>query len=122
MVRTTSAITTFDLGSAGNSDGGILRPWRSRRCPAYQPPTRHSTTMPTSDAAVNQDTLVWPNGTTMKAASNGPAAWPKFPPSWNTDCAKPNRPPDASRATRDDSGWKMAEPRPISIAPMTSTV
>jgi hypothetical protein len=30
------------------------------------------------------------------------------------------RPPEARRATRDASGWKTAEPMPISIAPASS--
>ena len=74
IVSTTSAVNTLALGSAGNIGAGILRPLRSRRCAAYQPPTCQSTTMPTSEPTVNHDTLVWPNGTTMKAASSGPTA------------------------------------------------
>ena len=50
--------------------------------------------------------LRWPCGTTMKAASSGPIARPTLPPTWNTDWARPWRPPEASRATREDSGWK----------------
>jgi hypothetical protein len=38
---------------------------------------------------------------------------PVLPPTWNSDCARPWRPPEASRATRDASGWKIAEPMPI---------
>ena len=68
---------------------------------------------------VKAATLFCPNGTTMKAASNGPIAWPKLPPSWNSDCASPKRPPAASRATREDSGWKTADPNAISMAPTT---
>ena len=45
-----------------------------------------------------------PSGTTMNAARSGPSAVPKFPPSWNSDCAVPNRPPEAMRATRELSG------------------
>ncbi len=52
----------------------------------------------------------------MKAASSGPIAVPKLPPTWNTDCARPCRPPEASRATREDSGWNTEEPMPISAA------
>ena len=55
----------------------------------------------------------------MKAASSGPMAEPALPPTWNTDCAKPWRPPEARRATREASGWKMAEPSPIRQAPST---
>ena len=43
-----------------------------------------------------------------------------LPPTWNTDCAKPYRPPEARRATRDDSGWNTAEPSPTMAAPRTS--
>ena len=43
-------------------------------------------------------------GTTTNAASSGPIDEPRLPPTWNTDCASPCRPPDAMRATRDDSG------------------
>ena len=77
--------------------------------------------MPISAASENQAMLAWPKGTTMKAASSGPIAWPKLPPTWNSDCARPYRPPEARRATREDSGWKIAEPRPISAAPNSST-
>ena len=42
----------------------------------------------------------------MKAASNGPAAEPILPPSWNNDWAKPWRPPEAMRATRDEFGME----------------
>ena len=80
----------------------------------YQPPTCHRTTMPISEPPANQAMLVWPNGTTMKAASSGPIAWPKLPPTWNSDWARPKRPPEAKRAMREDSGWKIAEPMPIS--------
>ena len=62
----------------------------------------------------NQAMLPRPCWTTMKAASKGPTAWPTLPPSWNTDWARPCRPPDARRATREDSGWKIEEPIPIS--------
>ena len=56
--------------------------------------------------------LPWPRGTTMNAASSGPIAEPVLPPTWNSDCAKPWRPPDAMRATRDASGWNTEEPMP----------
>ena len=52
----------------------------------------------------------------MKAASSGPMRWPALPPTWNSDCARPCRPPEAMRAMRDDSGWKIDEPMPISAA------
>ena len=56
--------------------------------------------------------LRWPYGRTMKAASSGPIAEPALPPTWKNDWAKPCRPPEARRATRDDSGWKIDEPMP----------
>ncbi len=57
----------------------------------------------------------------MNAASSGPIADPALPPTWNSDCAKPNRPPDAARATREESGWKIDDPMPIAIAARRST-
>ena len=42
----------------------------------------------------------------MKAASSGPSALPTLPPTWKTDWAKPWRPPDAMRATREDFGME----------------
>src|SRR5271168_2278825 len=38
------------------------------------------------------------------------------------DCATPCRPPDAKRATRDDSGWKTADPKPINEPATNSQV
>ncbi len=56
----------------------------------------------------------------MKAASSGPSAWPKLPPTWNSDWARPWRPPEAMRATRDEFGWKIAEPMPtMQAAPVS---
>ncbi|MNY24132.1 hypothetical protein D3C86_1578290 [compost metagenome] len=52
----------------------------------------------------------------IAAASNGPNAEPALPPTWKVDCASPKRPPEARRATRDASGWKVDEPMPISPA------
>ena len=67
-----------------------------------------------SAAPENQAMLRWPCGSTMKAASSGPSDDPPVPPSVNSDCAKPWRPPDAMRAMREASGWKTADPTPIS--------
>lgn len=53
---------------------------------------------------------------TIKAASSGPLALPALPPTWKMDCARPGRPPEAMRATRDDSGWNTEEPVPTSAA------
>ena len=55
------------------------------------------------------------------AASSGPSALPVLPPTWNNDCANPWRPPDARRATREDSGWKIDEPMPTSAAASSSS-
>ena len=52
----------------------------------------------------------------MKAAKSGPVAEPALPPTWKIDCAKPCWPPEAMRATREDSGWKTDEPMPIMAA------
>ena len=60
--------------------------------------------------------LPCPRGTTMNAASSGPIAEPVLPPTWNSDCAKPKRPPEAIRATRDASGWNTEEPTPTIAA------
>jgi len=65
---------------------------------------------------VNQAMLLCPRGTTTKAASSGPTADPELPPTWNSDCASPCRPPEAIRATRDDSGWNTDDPTPTSAA------
>ena len=90
-------------------------------CALYQCPTFNSTNMPSSATAENQATLDWPCGSTMKAASNGPAAEPRLPPTWNTDCASPCLPPEAMRATREDSGWNTEEPVPMSAAAHSSS-
>src|SRR6185295_14670107 len=89
---------------------------RAGRWRAYQPPTCTSTTMAISAAPENHAMLDWPCGTTTNAASNGPDAEPMFPPTWKRDWASPYRPPAAMRATREASGWKIAEPIPINVA------
>jgi hypothetical protein len=55
-------------------------------------------------------------GTTMNAASSGPMADPVLPPTWNSDWADPCCPPEAMRATRDESGGNTDEPTPTSAA------
>ena len=45
--------------------------------------------MAISAAPENQTMLDWPRGTTMNAASSGPEAEPRLPPTWNSDCARP---------------------------------
>jgi hypothetical protein len=86
----------------------------------YQRPTENRISIARSATAENQAMLPCPNGTTMKAASSGPKAVPALPPTWNTDCASPCRPPDAMRATREDSGWKTEDPIPTRAAPRSS--
>ena len=56
---------------------------------AYQPPTWKSTNIASSAAPENHTMLCWPRGTTMNAASSGPAAEPMLPPTWNSDWASP---------------------------------
>ena len=87
----------------------------------YQLPTRQSTAIAVIAMIENQAMLCWPKGTTMAAASSGPSDEPTLPPTWKTDCANPCRPPEASRAMREDSGWKIDEPRPISPAASSSS-
>ncbi|OIQ70008.1 hypothetical protein GALL_483860 [mine drainage metagenome] len=72
--------------------------------------------MASNATSENQAMLRWPCGSTIHAASSGPVAVPAFPPTWKIDCASPWRPPEAMRATRDDSGWKMEEPVPTIAA------
>ncbi len=76
--------------------------------------------MPTSATRPNQATLSLPCGTITAAATSGPSALPVLPPTWNSDCARPCWPPEAMRAMRDDSGWKIDEPVPT-IAAASST-
>ncbi len=76
--------------------------------------------MATSAAIENHARLCWPYGMMTAAASSGPIALPTLPPTWNSDCASPCRPPEAMRATRDDSGWKIDEPVPTSAAASSS--
>ena len=80
----------------------------------YQRRSIRVTPKKNSAATPNQATWVCPNGITMAAASNGPKAEPALPPTWNVDCANPKRPPEANRAMRDVSGWKVEEPIPTS--------
>ena len=56
----------------------------------------------------------------MNAAVSGPSADPILPPTWNIACASPCRPPDAMRATREDSGWNTDDPVPTSAAASSS--
>ena len=76
-------------------------------------PTWPRTKMARSAASPNHPRLPRPLGRTNSAASKGPSATPAFPPTWKSDCARPCCPPEARRATRDDSGWNTDEPIPI---------
>src|ERR1700722_4477077 len=76
---------------------------RDSRC-WYHAPTLVSRMMARRAARVNQMMLCCPRGRTINAASRGSSDEPTFPPTWNTDCARPCCPPDAILATRDDSG------------------
>ena len=87
----------------------------------YQVPTRKRKAIDTSAATENHAMLDCPFRRTMKAARSGPSAEPKLPPTWKNDCANPWRPPDAARAIRDDSGWKIDDPNPTSPV-ATSTI
>jgi hypothetical protein len=75
--------------------------------------TPKSTQIAATATKASQPTAVCPNGRTIAEAMMGPSADPVFPPTWNADWAVPKRPPDAIRATRDASGWKVADPTPI---------
>ena len=94
----------------------LVRLWR-----AYQRPIPLSMAMPAKATRQNQARLLRPFGSTTKAASSGPSEEPKFPPTWKIDCAKPWRPPEASLAMREDSGWKIDEPIPSIVAPPSSS-
>ncbi len=84
--------------------GGAGRAPRVALCALYQVLTRISSSMASSAPPENQAMLRWPCGSTMKAASSGPSDDPLLPPSANSACAKPWRPPDAMRAMREASG------------------
>ena len=108
MEKTSASSTAIEIatvrrGSAAVMAGLGLPAW-ARLWPAYQRPTRHSTIMASSATSEKAATLCWPYGTTTNAARSGPIAEPALPPTWNTDWASPARPPEARRATREDSG------------------
>ena len=113
MIRTASATRTWPMGTgAWVGPRTAAAPAADARCLPYQPPTRQSTTIAISAARENQATLRCPRGSTTKAAASGPTAEPALPPTWKSDCASPCCPPEAIRATREDSGWKTALPNP----------
>ena len=70
----------------------------------YQPPTCHNTEIASRAARENHATLLCPRGMMIHAAKSGPIALPVLPPTWKIDWASPCCPPEAMRATRDDSG------------------
>src|SRR5882762_7474874 len=110
-----SEIPTCFLGSddrVGTAPIGDLETPRGLRS-SYHRPTRNSTTMAASASNEHQARLDWPRGTTKYAASSGPSDDPKLPPTCKSDCDSPCCPPDATRATRDDSGWNTADPTPM---------
>src|ERR1700748_1965395 len=78
----------------------------------YHFPTRNNMAIARSAARENQMIRDCPKGAMMAAANRGPSALPALPPTWNSDSAIPLRPPEARKATREDSGWKTAEPSP----------
>src|SRR5450759_3744302 len=80
-------------------DFGVMLGWR-----LYHVLTRISTTIATSANRENHAMLRCPAGSTINAASKGPIDDPALPPTWNRDCARPCWPPEAMRATREDSG------------------
>src|SRR5450631_586142 len=90
-------------------------------CRLYHAPTRIKISMATSASAENHAMLGCPAGSTMKAASRGPIDDPALPPTWNSDCARPCCPPEAIRATREDSGWNTADPIPTSATAASTT-
>ncbi len=91
-------------GGTGPRPGRVAMTAGARRECEYHRPTSPRTPIASSAAPANQETDWRPCGMMIQAASNGPIAAPPLPPTWKIDCAKPCRPPDASRAIREDSG------------------
>ncbi len=80
---TTIPVTTVRRGNPPSTAATACR--RPRRaaidgCRAYHTLTVLSSRIASNAAAENQAMLVWPCGTTMNAASNGPIAEPVLPP------------------------------------------
>src|SRR5687768_3676222 len=110
--RIASDHQTFRLGTVDEAVALFVAATCDGRWCLYQVPTRARSTIPMSAVRENHAMLPCPRGSTMKAASSGPSAEPALPPTWKNDCANPCRPPEAMRATRDDSGWKIEDPIP----------
>ena len=76
-----------DRGAAATAAFAAVRAWCRRA--EYHMPTRASTIMANSATSENQTIEPWPRGRMMKAASSGPIAPPRLPPTWKIDCARP---------------------------------
>src|SRR5271167_4897166 len=96
--------TRRDATGMGAGVRGLERPEPSRWRLLYQSLTFHNTAIASMAASANHARLGCPFGMMIQAASSGPSALPALPPTWNIDCAKPWRPPEARRAMREDSG------------------
>ena len=70
-------------------------PSRVTTFPWYHRPTQKRMTIARSARGENHTTWEAPWEAMMTAARSGPSELPKFPPTWNTDCARPRRPPAA---------------------------
>src|SRR5580693_5643520 len=93
------------LSAARETDGALrLAPRRASPWRLYQSPTQERIAVETSASSENAPSPCLPQRRTTIAAPTGPRADPTLPPTWNSDCASPGRPPEAMRATRDDSG------------------
>src|ERR1700722_622495 len=79
----------------------------------YHTLTHASSAMASMATNENHPMRRCPLGSTINAASSGPMEDPAFPPTENSSCATPCRPPEAMRAIRDASGWNTADPTPI---------
>ena len=55
----------------------------------YHTPTRASTNIASSAKSENHAIAPCPLGRMMNAASSGPIAPPRLPPTWKIDCARP---------------------------------
>jgi hypothetical protein len=76
--------------------------------------------MASAATSMNHAMAGCPFGMMIAAAISGPIAEPVLPPTWNIDCAVPKRPPEARRAMREASGWKVDDPTPMSAAETSS--
>ena len=78
-IRIASA-TAVRAGVGASGDQACAALLRGRIRGLYQRPICQSSTMATKAIDENHAMLGCPNGTMMSAASNGPIAEPKFPP------------------------------------------